>query len=854
MRNRNLARQAFRIIAAILVSISAVTAGSFLPVQAEAITPVLFSEVYFFYNAAGGYAVDDVWAVAWDRWELHGKPAYCIEPSVFVTYDDVYSPEDFMSYEGLSYDQKLRLKDIAHFGFGPGRNSTLDYIATQLMIWIAVDPRLSETQVYMQEGDSHILYDGTDITAQVQACIDGIEADISRYHTEPKLEIYNSTSGEYLDPDAEVIEAYVNDELIITDQAGVLADYDIVENSCESGSVSKDGNVLHVQFTEACEDQSILMRHRASDVNVNGAVYFYRGGSVQNLMSAGSAADGVERRLNFRAIGVDLHINKASSEKMLALPDARLGLYEDENANGIYDEGETLIEEFMSGTEEYVIHDLIPEHHYVLHEIEAPNGHVRTDDIAFCPQREDAEAGLSCLMVDDAFQVIVRKNTQRNDRIADVELTIIDAESGETARSENGEEAVYRTMADIDWDCSKYLKEGHDYILRETELIGGVFKSADISFTAPQAGDPVLYVSVTMIDQTYQVLVRKVDNTENASIVPEVTLTLYELAGEEEKELASHRTAETEEYWNVTDLVRAGHTYRLKETETAPGYYLSDDIDFAIPEAEKLQEDDIVYEIVMTDEIHNVVYGKKDEDGNWIEDAVILVLDEEMEARMLEMSEEEKKNLVQGEDYLYRFRSTKEGVKLDENGAEIKLYSGRTYYLHEETAPFGYQPAEEDVPFKVTGTLEMEQEVYLVDERRPFRLEVYKYDAGQKEKALKGAEFTVYRKADDAKALDTDGKEAVKKTDEKGQCVFDLPYEEAGYYIKETGAPVGYLCSNEQMDVVIEKDSDFDWALPIVRKYYDHEVPNTAAKAPVLTAVISVAALLLFVILQKKHD
>ncbi|MBQ3460873.1 MAG: Cys-Gln thioester bond-forming surface protein [Solobacterium sp.] len=854
MRNRNLAGQAVRVIAALLLSVSAVTAGSFLPVQAEAIDPILFSEVYFFHNASGGYAVDDVWAVAWDRWELHGKPAYCIEPSVFVTYDDVYSAEDFMSYEGLSYDQKMRLKDIAHFGFGPGRDSTLDYIATQLMIWIAVDSRLSESQVYMQEGDSHILTNGTDITAEVQARINEIEADISRYHTEPKLAIYNSTSGEYLDPDADVIEAYVNDELVITDQAGVLADYDIVENSCSGGSVSKDGNVLSVQFTEACEDQSVLLRHRASDVNANGAVYFYRGGSVQNLMSAGCASDGVEKRLNFKAIGVDLRINKASSEKMLALPDARLGLYEDENGNGIFDEGETLIEEFLSGTEEYVIHDLIPEHHYVLHEIEAPNGHVRTDDIAFYPRREDAENGLSCLMVDDAFQVIVRKNTQRNDRIADVELTIIDAESGKTARSENGEEAVYRTMADIDWDCSKYLREGHDYILRETELIGGVFKSADIRFTAPQAGDPVLYVSVTMIDQTYQVLVRKVDNTENASIVPNVTLTLYELDGEEEKELALHRTAEKEEYWNVTDLVRAGHSYRLRETETAPGYYLSDDIDFAIPEAEKLQEDDIVYEIVMTDEVHNVVYGKKNEDGSWIDGAVILVLDEEMEARMQEMTDEEKKDLKQGEDYLYRFRSEKEGVKQDENGEEIRLYSGRTYYLHEETAPFGYMPAKEDVPFTVSGTLEMEQEVYLVDERSPFRLEVYKYDAAQKGKALPGAEFTVYRKADDAKAVDVKGREAVQKTDEKGQCVFDLPYEEAGYYIRETGAPAGYLCSSERMDVVIEKDPDFDWSLPLIRKYYDHEVPNTAAKAPLMTALISVAALVLFVILQKKHD
>ena len=56
------------------------------------------------------------------------------------------------------------------------------------------------------------------------------------------------------------------------------------------------------------------------------------------------------------------------------------------------------------------------------------------------------------------------------------------------------------------------------------------------------------------------------------------------------------------------------------------------------------------------------------------------------------------------------------------------------------------------------------------------------------------------------------------------------------------------------MDVVIEKDSDFDWSLPLIRKYYDHEVPNTAAKAPLMTALISVAALVLFVILQKKHD
>ena len=78
-----------------------------------------------------------------------------------------------------------------------------------------------------------------------------------------------------------------------------------------------------------------------------------------------------------------------------------------------------------------------------------------------------------------------------------------------------------------------------------------------------------------------------------------------------------------------------------------------------------------------------------------------------MEERMKTMDEEEKQNLVKGEDYLYRFASKEEGIRVDEDGEEIRLYSGRTYYLHEEQAPFGYVPAAEDAPFTVTGTLEM---------------------------------------------------------------------------------------------------------------------------------------------------
>lgn len=821
-------------------------------VLAESISEEMFGEVYFFYNASGGYVIDDVWSVARSRWSLNGRTAYCVNPNVLVTYDDVYEAEDFMSYEDLPLSTRERLADIAHFGCTRDHDGALDYVAAQLMIWMAVDPGLSSTRVYVQPGESMVLVDGTDVTASVQDHINRIESDISRYHTRPDFEIYNAAAEEYADASEGVIEAAVEDEIIITDKAGVLADYQLL--SCpDHADAVHEGNTLSLCFHEASEGE-LTLRRREADTDTYGGVLLYRAGGSQSIVSAGAASDTVHVSLKYRARGVDLRIVKTSSDCLMALKDARLGLYADSNKNGLFDEGEPLVEEFVSGEEEHVIHDLIPGRHYVLHEISPPNGHVRADDIPFMPERRDLGSGISCQMTDRTFRVIVRKNTQRNDRIADIELTVLDAETMEPARNGDGREAVWRTMADIDWDCSEYLQEGKKYILRETELIGGVFKSADTCFTAPKAGDPTLYVSVTMVDQTFQVHVRKVDNTENASIVPEVTLTLYEKTADGEKELAAHVTDENEEYWNVTEYIRAGQSYILKETECAPGYYLSDAVEFDIPDSEKLQEDDYIYEIVMVDDVHNIVFGKKDEDGNWLDGAVILILDEEMEARMKEKSDEERENLIQGEDYLYRFVSVPEGTSADENGEEIRLYSDRTYYMHEEKAPFGYVPAAEDMPFTVTGTLEMRQEAAMIDKRQNAYVAVCKYDAEDRKTPLKGAEFTVYRKKDGGIAKTAEGKEAVMKTDEKGQCTFVLPYDPDGYEIRETGAPAGYLKDSAKVQVMIENEAAFDPKTPLIFRFYDRTVPRTSARAPLFTAMISCLALAVFVLLQKWHE
>ena len=163
MNYRKYRRCLCRAALSLLLCLCSVIPFSAWSLRAEAIDEEMFGEVYFFYNASGGYVIDDVWAVMRSRLTLAGKTAYCVNPDVLVAYEDVYAPQDFMSYDGLPESTRNRLADIARFGWNEDHTSALDYAAAQLMIWTAVNPGLSSTVVYCQEGDSMVLVDGEDV-------------------------------------------------------------------------------------------------------------------------------------------------------------------------------------------------------------------------------------------------------------------------------------------------------------------------------------------------------------------------------------------------------------------------------------------------------------------------------------------------------------------------------------------------------------------------------------------------------------------------------------------------------------------------------------------------------------------
>ena len=131
-----------------------------------------------------------------------------------------------------------------------------------------------------------------------------------------------------------------------------------------------------------------------------------------------------------------------------------------------------------------------------------------------------------------------------------------------------------------------------------------------------------------------------------------------------------------------------------------------------------------------------------------------------------------------------------------------------TYELVEITAPEGFvkNPEPQKVTFKYEdqNTPVIEQEVLLKNERQKAKISVVKRDAETK-KEIKGAVFGLYAKEDIqvgnqilVKADTLIGK-AETGEDGKATFSFDLPFGK--YYVKELEAPVGYVSSEQVLDV-----------------------------------------------------
>ena len=211
--------------------------------------------------------------------------------------------------------------------------------------------------------------------------------------------------------------------------------------------------------------------------------------------------------------------------------------------------------------------------------------------------------------------------------------------------------------------------------------------------------------------------------------------------------------------------------YIIVETMAPEGYLLSEE-----PQTVSIINQDETIELTFRNEqiMGSLRLMKSDASGNPLTGAKFML------TRLTEVETEEEPMVG---------TSDENGIVLFEN-----LPYGH-YTLIESEAPEGYLLADEGI------TVEIKEhgktvEISVVNERILGSLKVIKKDA--EGSVLQGAEFTLYPAAE----FNTPGKGMVKVTDETGETIFEnLPYGK--YIVVESNAPEGYQLNAEPVEIEI---------------------------------------------------
>lgn len=268
------------------------------------------------------------------------------------------------------------------------------------------------------------------------------------------------------------------------------------------------------------------------------------------------------------------------------------------------------------------------------------------------------------------------------------------------------------------------LIEGHDYILRENAAPDGYVRHTDIPFTATgEVNGRKEDQHFTVIDKSVTAL--KLDMCGRA--VEGAEITVYGTKdGKIDESDVRDKFVTSEKGYQISGLT-AGETYVARETRTPDGYVTMGDYTFTVKDDDKDQTESL------TDK--RVAISKTDVGGHEVEGAKMSITDE---------NDKVVDSWTSGAAAHYA------------SGLEV----GKTYTLHEDTAPLGYVKTT-DVKFTVTDD-GVDQKVTMVDTAE----RVAKVDA--KGEPVKGAQM---------QAVDEDGN--ILDQWVSGQHIVDLTKDDA---------------------------------------------------------------------------
>ena len=348
-------------------------------------------------------------------------------------------------------------------------------------------------------------------------------------------------------------------------------------------------------------------------------------------------------------------LSKTDTNQTITMTDKKTKvsiIKQDESGNGLAGatlqvlSGTTVIDEWTSTTEAHEINGVLEANkQYTLHEVEAPEGYVAAADQTFTVNTTGTIQTITVVNVKTKVSII--KQDENGNGLAGATLQVL---SGSTVIDE-------WTSTTSAHEINGVLEPNKQYTLHEVKAPDGYVPAANQTFTVNSNGD---VKTITMTDKKTKISIIKQDEDGNGL----AGATLQLLLG---STVIDEWTSTTSAH-EINGVLKVGETYTLKETGVPSGYVQADDVSVTVASTENVQT------FRMTDKKTSTSIIKVDEDGNPLSGAVLQILD-------------------QNNSVVTQWTSTQDAHEI--NGL---LASGKTYKLHEVSAPDGYVVAS-DVAF-----------------------------------------------------------------------------------------------------------------------------------------------------------
>ncbi|HHA4378887.1 TPA: SpaA isopeptide-forming pilin-related protein [Enterococcus faecium] len=264
---------------------------------------------------------------------VDGVPAFCIEHGVSLTPGSDFQPSE------LTIAEKDRLSLIAYYGYQQ-QPTNENYGLTQFMVWQELGDQLISTNFPNYEARKN-----------------EVLAKVNQHNAKPTF-------------NGQTVELNVGDSITLTDNAGVLGNYQhLVENSANL-AVEKKGNNLKLTAQASSKENGKLEYAIASHENIGQSFVYNKAG--QQKVATFKLANGGTFSLNVKVnINGNVRAKKIDQETGAALPNAKLKF----EYNG-------QSKEIMTGNDGLAqLNDIKAGTNVKITEVTAPNGYVNKGEI-----------------------------------------------------------------------------------------------------------------------------------------------------------------------------------------------------------------------------------------------------------------------------------------------------------------------------------------------------------------------------------------------------------------------------------------------------------------------------------------